>query len=297
MHSILSSQGALMIFRRLVRAPFPLRILAFLAGLAFMWLPLAGFLAWLIRNPNLESIAFMMWLLLAFTVGVVVWGQRLYGYPNVFQRYGLTPTLSQIHDCMGGLAIGTCSVMLMVIIQTRMGWVTWTHPDSIDRFVWVSLEGLLVAIAIGFGEELVFRGWLLDELERDYSPSVSLWVSSLIFALLHFIKPWDEVIRTFPQFPGLVILGLLLVWAKRARRRNLGIAIGLHGGLVWGYYLIQVGELVEYRLTAPELWSGVDQNPLAGGLGLLMLGALAGIARWMAVRSQAQHQKHDHNSV
>jgi len=98
----------------------------------------------------------------------------------------------------------------------------------------VILEGLIVALGIGFAEELLFRGWLLDELQRDYRPRVALWVDALIYAALHFIKPLAEILRTLPGFPALLLLGLTFVWAKRSHRSRLGLPIGLHSGLVWG---------------------------------------------------------------
>ncbi|MGB3495108.1 MAG: type II CAAX endopeptidase family protein [Elainellaceae cyanobacterium] len=279
-----------MSLQRLAKASFPVRITAFLAGLALLWFPLAAVLIWGIQDANTESIALMAWLLVAFVSGLFAWGRWLYGCPNLLQRYGLGFNSTQAREFLTGLAIGVFSLMLMVAIQTLLRWVVWVPPRSTLHFFQVALEGLLVAIAVGIGEELVFRGWLLDELERDYSPTIALWASGVTFAVLHFIKPWDEVLRTFPQFPGLVLLGLLLVWAKRACQRRLGSAIGLHAGLVWGYYLVQVGGLVRYQPSAPELWSGVDQNPLAGGLGILMMATLAGIARQMALRSQLHGQ-------
>ena len=72
-----------------------------------------------------------------------------------------------------------------------------------------------------------------------------------------FLKPIAEVIRTFPQFPGLVLFGLTMVWAKRGCRQRLGICIGLHAGLVWGYYILNVGELIEYPQKVSPWITGV----------------------------------------
>jgi membrane protease YdiL (CAAX protease family) len=140
-----------------------------------------------------------------------------------------------------------------------------------------------VSLGIGFAEELLFRGWLLDELQRDYRPKTALWVDAAIYAGLHFIKPLSELIRTFITFPALLLLGITLVLAKRARgswegnfwRGRLGLPIGLHGGLVWGYYIINVGQLIDYPNQVPEWVTGIDRNPLAGFMGLLFLSALA----------------------
>lgn len=272
---------------RLATLPFPLRIAAFLTGLALIWLPLAGAIFWGSSDTATTSILLMLWLLLAFIGALLLWGRWLYGCSNILSLYGLDCTQTQLQTLAYGLATGILGIFVLVVIQISLKWVVWSGGDSVYRIIAIGSEGLAVAIAIGFGEELVFRGWLLDELERDYSSTRALWASSLIFAALHFIKPWDEIIRTLPQFPGLVILGLLLVWAKRSQHGQLGLAIGIHAGLVWGYYLVQVGQLVEYQSTAPSQWSGIDQNPLAGGLGLLLLSTWAAIARWMAQRSRS----------
>jgi hypothetical protein len=55
----------------------------------------------------------------------------------------------------------------------------------------------------------------------------------------------------------------------------LGFPIGLHGGLVWGYYIINVGELVKYSGQVPDWVTGVNNNPLQGVMGVLLMSVLA----------------------
>ena len=150
-----------------------------------------------------------------------------------------------------------------------------------------------MALAVGFAEEALFRGWVLTELEKNYSSTAALVMDATFFAGTHFIKPWAEIVRTFPQFLGLVILGMALVWARRSSQPysqtaigksrgkhgemgcGLGYPIGLHAGLVWGYYIVNVGGLSEYTGRVPEWVTGIDKNPLAGLMGLILLGAIA----------------------
>lgn len=197
---------------------------------------------------------------------------------------------------MLGLAIGSLSLLALFAVESCFGWLRWQSPSP--QFIRIAIEGLLVAIGFGIGEELIFRGWLLQELERDYRPFTALLANSIIFALLHYTKPiegaivtllelpfdWSIVLRSLPQFPGLVLLGVLLVRAKRAGKQQLGLAIGLHAGLVWGYYLVNVGGLVEYGDRVPQWVTGINQNPLAGVMGMLALGGLLlnvrRIGRW-----------------
>jgi len=81
-------------------------------------------------------------------------------------------------------------------------WLAWQQPYLASS----DLEGLIVALGIGFAEELLFRGWLLDELQRDYCPCGTLG-GCLIYAVLHFIKPPAEILRTLP-FPALIAAGI-----------------------------------------------------------------------------------------
>lgn len=262
----------------LARYPAPLRIGAFLLILAVAWLPIAALVDWLIADANTVTLIVMPLLFLGFMVWVRRWGQILYGYPHPFRQYGLRNSRQNSLEWLQGVAIGLLSLLLLFAAEAALGWLRWQLPSpSLTNVV---IEGGLVGLGVGFAEELLFRGWLLDELERDYVPAVALWINSLAFAVLHFIKPIGEILRTFPQFPGLLLLGLALVWGKRSCQGRLGIAIGLHGGLVWGYYILNVGQLIDYTQRVPEWVTGIDQNPLAGVAGLVCLGAIATVMAW-----------------
>jgi hypothetical protein len=62
----------------------------------------------------------------------------------------------------------------------------------------------------------------------------------------------------------------------------LGLSIGFHGGLVGSYYIINVGNLVQYSGQVSDWITGVNRNPLAGVMGMIFLGA---IAFWMQKRA------------
>lgn len=242
----------------------------------------------LVPNPNSASIAAMALLFIEFLALVTLWGRWLYHHPWVLRRYGLVSTQKNGMEMLQGLALGIMSLIALFGIQGMLGWLTWASPSG--QMSPVILEGLLVALGVGLAEELLFRGFILDELERDYPLTHSLWISSLIFAILHFIRPIQEMMRTLPQFPGLFILGLTLVWAKRSHHNRLGFPIGFHAGLVWGYYIISVGNWIHYTHHVPEWVSGIDQNPLSGIMGLLFLGGLM-----LAVRPSKHSQINSSN--
>ncbi|HIK28637.1 MAG: CPBP family intramembrane metalloprotease [Oscillatoriaceae bacterium SKW80] len=253
--------------------PAPLRLVIFLFILAGLWLPLALPISLVISDRNLATILTMGLLFLDFLLLLQFWGKNVYQQPQLLKTYGLEATLQNSKDLLIGLLIGWLLVFSLFFLQRILGWIEWQpSPHFLPK---IALEGLLSALGISFAEELVFRGWLLDELQRDYSRHTSLWVNAAIFAIAHFLKPPSEILRTFITFPALFLLGLTLVWAKRGRLGLLGLPIGLHAGLVWGYYIINIGHLVQYSPKVPQWLTGIDRNPLASLTGLLFLSALA----------------------
>jgi hypothetical protein len=265
--------------------PAPGRIGCFLVILLLLWLPIAAPAYWLLDDSNTIALITMPVLFGEFMLLLRWWGGRVYHQPRPLQSYGLSLDRRNGRELLQGLSLGTILLVALFLVEGWLGWVTWRSPDGLIQ---IGLEGLLISLGVGLGEELIFRGWLLDELQRDYSPQGSLWVSSLLFAALHFLKPIPEIIRTSPQFFGLVVLGLTLVWARRRTGDRLGLPIGLHAGLVWGFYLINVGELIRYTNHVPAWITGIDGNPLAGVTGLLVLGGLAG---WMQSGHKARSRK------
>lgn len=268
--------------QRLATYPAPLRLGIFLVILVSLWLPLAIPIYFFFRpDPNLVTILTMVILYAEFLWLLRRWSRQVHRHLGGLTHYGIDWTYQNRVDLVKGLSIGYLFVWLLFIVEAVFGWVTFKNPTaSIGRIV---LEGFIISLGIGFAEELFFRGWIFDELQKDYSLNATIWGSTLIFASLHFLKPVSEIIRTFPQFPALVLLGLIVSWAKVRHRGRLGMSIGLHGGLVWGYYVIQVGQLITYTDTVSPLITGVDRNPLAGVMGLLFLSLLGLIIRQKSV--------------
>lgn len=271
---------------RLAQYPAPIRLGCFVLTLLVLWLPFAAPIYLLVKDTNLVSILTIVLLYVEFIFLLRLWGKYIYNKPQLLQHYGLEITRQNGVDLLSGLAIATISLLILFGLEGALGWLVWQQPQSYGYFRRVILEGLIVGLGIGFAEELLFRGWLLDELQRDYTLRIALWVDAFLFATSHFIKPLEAIIHTLPQFPALLLLGLTQVWGKRWRRGRLGLPIGLHGGFVWGYYIINVGELMKYSHQVPEWITGVNNNPLAGVMGLVFL---SGLGLWMRGQSRRSH--------
>ena len=254
------------------------RILCFLLALAVVWSPLAIILSSaLAADPNQVTIATMGWLFVCFLGLQKLWAKYLYGESRPFENYGLANNRLSWLTLLKGLALGFCFCWGLFLTQALFGWVEISSGDPF--LMRIVLEGLLSALGIALAEELVFRGWVLWELERDYSQNNALKISTLLFAVAHFLKPLAEIARTAITFPALLLLGITLVWAKRKFHSQLTAAIGIHGGLVWGYYILNVGGLISYSDRVPDWITGIDGNPIAGVLGLVFMSVLAWLVK------------------
>ena len=255
-----------------------MRLAIFIGALSILWLPLALPIYWLLReDSNLASILTMVLLFLELLWLWRWWGKYIHAETNIYRRYGLVSSRRNFKEFVRGLAIGFWLCLGLFLTEAVCGWIEIVQPSI--TIVRVVLEGLLSATVIALAEELLFRGWLLDELQRDYDKRVCIWTTALAYAVAHFLKPISEIVRTAVTFPALVLLGITLVLAKDKHGDRLGMSIGIHAGLVWAYYIVNVGQLIEYTNKVPVWITGIDGNPIAGVMGLLFLSGLT----WMIV--------------
>jgi hypothetical protein len=284
---------------RLARQPSLLRVFTFLSVIIVVWLPLALPLYWVSAQGKLlgGDLIPTALLYLVFLLGLPIWQRRVHQTPHPWQVLGFTGGRRLARGLILGIGLGSLSFGLLVAIQLALGWAT-LNPQSlkIPFLITTALGGALTALAVGWSEELLFRGWLLWELEQGSSRELALLLNSLLFALVHFIKPLATLLALLPQFFGLWLLGMALVLARHLalppmpRQTSLGVTVGLHGSLVWGYYLVDVADLLQVTGRVPVWVTGVGQNPLAGLLGITLLGLLAiFLYRWSHRPAEMAH--------
>lgn len=274
-----------MSFSQIKNYPLWLRLGLFVLTLAILWLPFVAIVYLVIgtKDANLMTIVTMGILFIIFLFLVPAWGKYIYDHHAIFKSYGLVSSRRNFLYWAKGLIIGFAFTWLLFAVEAMFGWISWQTPSiTLPSLI---LEGFLSSLGISLAEELFFRGWLLDEIERDFSLSQANFISAFVFALLHFIKPVAEIIRTSVTFPALALLGYILVIAKRSHQNLLGINVGLHGGLVWGYYVINVGQIVKYKNEVPAWITGIDHNPIAGIMGLIFLSILLYLIQNLRVKS------------
>ena len=242
----------------LAQRPAPIRLGCFILSLLLPWLPYAAAIYILVNDENTRTILIMGILAVEFLFLLPWWSKYIHQQAQTFRYYGLEFTRKNAVELLRGVAIGLISIFILFGLQGILGWLVWQQPSF--SMLQLILEGLITGLGVAFAEELFFRGLIYDELQRDYNSKTVVWAVAIIFALLHFIKPLPEIIRTSPQFFGLLLLGLACAWAKRSCRGRLGLPIGIHGGLVWGNYIIEVGKLIKNSGTIPQRVTVVNNN-------------------------------------
>ncbi|MGD1907260.1 MAG: lysostaphin resistance A-like protein [Leptolyngbyaceae cyanobacterium] len=267
------------------RQAAPVRVVVFLVALVVLAAPVSLPLYWWeYQQPEGRSVILApVSLVFVFIAWLFLWARRVHGLSHPWQSLGFSGGSQWWRNWASGFGIGAIGVGLLYGLQLLWGWSVLTLTSvSYGRIL---LEGLFLALLVGIAEELIFRGWLLFELDKDYSPAQSLWVNGLLFALAHYIRPWSAIVETWPQFFGLWLMGLTLVWARRTptlsqtgrqfSSTSLASAAGLHGGLVWAYYQVSVPGLVTPAGIMPTWVTGIQGNPLAGVMGAGLLGVIA----------------------
>jgi uncharacterized protein len=253
--------------------PFLLRLGTFWGILLGLWLPIAIPVYLIFKESSTAYLGILLYVL--FTALIWFWGRRVEGKECPYNYYGLsTNRISFWLELIVGWGVGFCALFLLMQLEVSLGWLSWQADIN-----WASAvgSGILTGLAVGFAEELLFRGLLLTEMDRDFGIGRSLWLNSGFFALTHFIKsePLLVLLSRFVQFPGLMLLGMTLIWARRSQQGSLGLAIGLHGGLVGSYYIVNTTSWIKPTGAVAEWITGIGGNPLAGIMGLLFLGAIA----------------------
>lgn len=265
-------------FAFFVEASVPLRVGVFFAVWVTIWLPIAIPLAialqWHPFKPleirqKLPLVA-SLYLLAPIVLWAAAWVQNV-----PFSRYGLSGNLDDLGSLSLGLGIGTIGITVLFGVQTLLGWSEW--KSDWKPLGSVLLPTLFLGLWIGVTEELVFRGFLLGQLEQTYGLWSSAIVSSLVFALLHLI--WEGA-ENIPQLPGLWLMGMVLCLARRVDHNHLGLAWGLHAGWVFAMASLDSAHLISYTGRASQWLTGLKEKPLAGAMGLLFLLTTAG-ALWM----------------
>jgi len=220
--------------------------------------------------------------------------QRVWGDNSPWQRLGVLPTPAALAPvCLQAvgrallrgllkalLLLGPLTLVLLVAGQAR--WLGDLGGGEL-------LNALALVLGVGFAEELLFRGWPFKPTGLRQSGGRLQGFASMAAGRSPHQRSARQraALRLLAAGCGLVggltLLGLVLALQRRADGGLLWGAVGLHGGLVGGWFALQNG-LIQLSPAAPA-WlvgpGGASPNPIGGLVGWLgLLGLLWVRRRW-----------------
>lgn len=244
-------------------------IAAFFAVWVALWLPIAIPLAMRLKWHPPQPLTMQQKLPLVASLYAIA-PLLLWGFADrqqqPFSVYGIAWNRHILGSIASGLGIALVGLLVLYGSLKILGWLTW-KAEQVPALRAALLPTLGLALWISTTEELIFRGFLLNQLQQDYSFAIAAIVSSAIFAVLHLV--WDGK-EALSQLPGLWLLGMVLVLARWFDGGSLGYATGLHAGWVWGIASLDTAQILHY--PEPSLaWVTGNGKPLAGVFGVLLL--------------------------
>ena len=244
-----------------------------------LFIPLLYLLGWILANPLIiigvgeENISLIgtIFTFLLFVISMPKWFEIRWGFNNPWILLGINKINkkeNRLFYFLKGFLYSNILLSLILIPIFSNQWGNWLGKLSPE----ILLNSIVLIIGVGFAEELVFRGWLLEELKNQYGFKKALIFQALAYSIVHigFDTPfWQMTSILF----GLFLLGILLTLIRIKDDNSLWGCAGLHGGLVGIWFLINNG-LIEISKDAP-IWlvgpGNINTNPLGGIYGITLL--------------------------
>jgi len=162
-----------------------------------------------------------------------------------------------IADTLTGVAAGFIIMLIAVVLLIRSGQLQIKMLDqNIADGLWI----FGTFVMVGISEELLLRGYVLNNLMVSFHKYTALVLSSALFAVMHITNPNLDV----PGILGLFFAGLLLGYAYIVTQ-NLWLPIALH--FSWNFFQSFFGfnvsgnDFYSYIITTfpkENIWNGGD---------------------------------------
>lgn len=267
-------------WRLLGQALFLLIALAILGLLQY-------FLTFTFDSLSLRADLLFSAILLSAAVTVSIFISRRYLDKRTFMSLGVQIDQQTLPDIIFGVAISGLLIGLIFLVELVVGWLqiesfAWTGESWLD--IVASFIIMLAVFALGsWAEELLARGYWLQNISDGSNLSLAVLFSSVLFALIHAYN--SNV--SWLAYLGLFLSGVFLAFCY-LRTRNLWLPIGFHlgwnffEGVVFGFpvsgaYFYQ---LIRQTIVGPDIITGGAFGPEGGlilipilllGIGLVFL--------------------------
>ena len=195
-----------------------------------------------------------------------------------FESLGLGLNRQTWIDILAGIGITFLQMAFIFVVMLGSGWLTFEgfawQFDPVGTVISGVATFFLVFIFVAWNEELLSRGYQLQNIASGLNLLWGVVISSSIFGILHLGNPSATWVST----AGIFFAGVFLAYGY-IRTKQLWLSIGLHigwnffEGVVFGFPVsgLDIYALTRIHVTGPELWTGGPFGPEAG---LIVLPAL-----------------------
>ena len=240
-----------------------------------IFIPFLYVFGWILATPLLLigldkvnlSLTGTIFTFLLFVFSLPKWFQMRWGIKNTWVLLGINKIdkdRNYIFYFVRGFLLSIILICLINIPIIGTQWGSWLGKISPGIFI----NAILLIIGVGFAEELIFRGWLLEELKNQFGLKKAVIAQASIFSIVHigFDLPFWQMTSILT---GLFLLGILLSLIRLKDKNSLWGCIGLHGGLV-GLWFITNNGLLDISKDYPK-WIFGPGNPLGGIIGIFIM--------------------------
>jgi membrane protease YdiL (CAAX protease family) len=232
-----------------------------------------------VQVSQLGAVNTLFTLVSAVAVVISVWLARRFLDRRSFRSLGLRMNRLAIRDVLVGFAIPLLLMGLIYVVFSGLGWLRFENwaweVDTLGGIANGLFLSLLTFVIVGFYEELLSRGYHLQNIADGMNLAWGIFLSSAVFAILHLGNPnasWMSAL-------GILAAGYFLAYGW-VRTRQLWLPIGLHIGLnffegtIYGFPVsgLETFRLLRHTITGPTLITGGEFGPEAG---LIVLPAMA----------------------
>ena len=168
-----------------------------------------------------------------------------------------------------GILFALVLIILILVPLLQKNYISWIGEFSPI----ILLNSIVLGLGVGFAEEIIFRGWLLEELKFEYGTKISIALQAIIFSFVHNLS--NEIFWNIVGLRlGFILLGIFLSLVKIRDKGSLWNCIGIHGGLVGIWFFINNG-LIEFKENTPSFLAGPFTqnipNPIGSFSAILIL--------------------------
>jgi membrane protease YdiL (CAAX protease family) len=225
-----------------------------------------------------------------------------------WREAGLVRPRGQWNKLLGGLLVGFLSLAVVGGMAILCGNRVFNRAATAHEVVSAICSAIGTAAIVAVMEEILFRGGIFGGLRKFFHWPVALVVSSLIYALVHFMHRadfsgavgWNSGLALLPRmlagfadfqafipgFLNLTLAGVLLGLAYQ-RTGNLYFSIGLHAG--WIFWLKTYGA---FTVGTPNssAWFWGSEKMIDGWLAFFVLGVTLALSKFLPLQKRSPFQ-------